>query len=93
MFKKEVQAGIAVLDKHYGGRGWVQQVNWDVLDMRFSDKCILGQLFGSYWDGADSLNIDGSSCGFDLTTKYFDCWNALEAAWKSALDIKTEESK
>lgn len=38
-----VQAGIALLDKHYPG--WVSHINPCTLEIRDGDKCILGQVY------------------------------------------------
>jgi len=48
-----VKAGVEFLDKHQPG--WREKVNLEVLDMQKGFYCILGQVFGSYHDGASFI--------------------------------------
>jgi|AntRauTorcE11897_2_1112592.scaffolds.fasta_scaffold01409_12 hypothetical protein len=52
-----VRKGASLLDKHY--RGWENQVLIYMLDPRHTDRCVLGQLYGSYYDGVAELCLKG----------------------------------
>lgn len=45
---ERVAAGAAWLDEHQPG--WVERIDLDALEMRDCMSCILGQLFGGYWE-------------------------------------------
>lgn len=47
-FSARAFRGMAYLDQHKPG--WVDLIDTELLDMRSPDRCILGQLFGSYWN-------------------------------------------
>ncbi len=52
-YSDAVDAGVAVLDQK--NPGWRGQVDLDILDMHNTRSCVLGQLYGSYWDGLEVL--------------------------------------
>lgn len=47
-----VAVGVTVLDWHFGGRHWVDQVDWSALDMKRPRLCVLGQLFEGGYEAA-----------------------------------------
>lgn len=53
-----VQRGAALLDQAMPG--WHDRIDTDRLDLRFTDRCVLGQLYGgeyrSFQDGATTLS-------------------------------------
>lgn len=49
------QLGADRLTKHFGGNTWADKVNVFKLDMADYEKCILGQVFGSYELGIEKL--------------------------------------
>lgn len=49
MYEDRVAKGAALLDEHYPG--WAARIAADDLAMSLCDKCVLGQVYGDYWDG------------------------------------------
>jgi len=59
-----VDAGARLLDQKLPS--WYRGVALDELAMQSCDRCILGQIYGSYTEGCDSLGLDwGGQYGFD----------------------------
>jgi hypothetical protein len=52
-YASRVQAGAALLDAH--DPDWFKKIDVDKLRMSGGCSCILGQLFGSYWRGLETL--------------------------------------
>ncbi len=52
-----VGRGIELLDQHVPG--WHRQLRVADLDIDDPWRCVLGQLFGSYLDGKEALDING----------------------------------
>jgi hypothetical protein len=46
------EKGAQVLDYLYGDYGWATEIELRELDMRIQERCVLGQLYGHYWTGA-----------------------------------------
>jgi hypothetical protein len=46
--EQRVEAGAAWLDA--SRPGWLDRIDLDELRMDYCDACILGQIFGDYWD-------------------------------------------
>lgn len=87
-FKKEVAAGIALLDKEIPE--WRDRINWDSLDMHSCTSCILGQVFNDYSVGikyfmrkiTDWLTLT-YDCGFGIFDfdPSLEEWDKLTKAW------------
>lgn len=61
-----VRRGVALLDEKVPG--WHQRIDVDRLFITSCERCVLGQLFGLYSRGFDSLRLTmGASLGFDLS--------------------------
>ena len=76
-----VATGVTRLDEHFGGRDWVDRINWVTLDMKRPRSCVLGQLFeGGYESALPLLGLAPCSCCIEhdgqLTAQ--DCGFALE---------------
>lgn len=52
-----VDAGIALLDKECAFDNWREKIDLGELRMSLSDKCILGQIYGSFGTGCADMNI------------------------------------
>lgn len=52
-FIDAVKQGIAILDRRKPG--WRKKINKEILNMRFTDTCVLAQLYGSYDEGCRQL--------------------------------------
>ena len=79
--RQYVADGAALLDQKRGST-WRQEIDFDTLDLDDITTCILGQLYGNYFEGKHVLGIiDGANYGFDRNP--FECtWTQLEQAWK-----------
>jgi hypothetical protein len=53
--QRQVKRGAELLDDQ--SPGWYTLVDLDILDLGSSRKCVLGQVFGYFHIGKDSLNI------------------------------------
>lgn len=99
-FATEVANGARLLTEHFGP-GWQESVDTENLYMDQCDKCVLGQLFSSYFDGLWALGINAdffvtvenaeairqrSLNGFTLTGGHpVDDWYALDREWKELI--------
>jgi hypothetical protein len=65
-----VTNGAKVLTEYFGDDSWKGRINPDTLVMSSPCKCILGQLFGDYWNGLRTMGLDDNSnhaaLGFDV---------------------------
>ena len=65
----KVAKGAALLDNKVPG--WRNRVNAEILDQSDGEKCVLGQLYGVYFRGIESLHIDiadAADYGFNATS-------------------------
>lgn len=53
--QSRVRRGAKWLDKHYPG--WEELVNPDKIDLGSPTMCVLGQIYGRFYDGLISLRI------------------------------------
>jgi hypothetical protein len=93
--KKRVAAGALFLNKKTRStKKWRKQINLETLDIASSCDCVLGQVFGSYSEGCDRLNIDYPvrlKYGFtvNIKTKTFDKdTEILRKVWTKELSEK-----
>lgn len=49
-FKKRISNGIKLLDKEFGRNKWLEKIDLKMLDLSDGEVCMVGQLFGSFWD-------------------------------------------
>jgi hypothetical protein len=52
---QRVRRGATLLDRERPG--WADEINTRTLDVRFTEVCPLGQLYGDYEDGLDALHL------------------------------------
>lgn len=50
---------------------WPGRISLEALDLEDCEMCVLGQLYGNFWDGFDQLDQGGLEV-FDPITKGFD---------------------
>ena len=79
--KENVLRGVALLDEKVPD--WRERINPDRLSMVSCNSCILGQLFGNYFEGARMLGIYGSDYGFNVSGE--DTYLRLRQLWKEQL--------
>ena len=86
IFDARVERGVALLNDHLPG--WQKRITREVIIDSPID-CILGQIYGSYRDGLDTLEIsgDGVEYGFILLSSEHEskALRKLERAWKKKL--------
>jgi len=85
-----VRAGIALLDGS-GPTNWRARVDVDKLDLENPRSCVLGQVYGTFDDGMDALDltfVEAARYGFvtGVGLRYVpSSWRALTDAWRDAL--------
>lgn len=95
-YRQAVNDGVKFLDKHFGTRTtWVVEIDRLRLDMFDPHKCILGQLFGDYYEGIkqlakindlDPVYMSGSDYGFNVTSWSLEDIDILKSTWLEVLD-------
>lgn len=88
MYENQIARGIELLDKQHPG--WREKINLDDLSIASSDRCIVGQLYGSFWNGAEQMvPTYGSSRPFweehGLYLERVGGYGRLTKEWKLAL--------
>jgi hypothetical protein len=89
---QRVARGVAVLDAYHGTARWYRKIDLDTLSMAHGDRCVLGQLFGNYDRGEDSINTEwhelrvssDPSRGFFSPNRHGFDVGASRRVWRSA---------
>lgn len=71
-----VQRGAALLDQRVPG--WRGRVDVLTLNMRSARLCVLGQLYGDYYDAVHVLNLGSSACEEHGFNSEWPTWNYEE---------------
>lgn len=82
-YEAEVKRGMELLDKVKPG--WRDEIRVDYLDFYCTCRCVLGQVFGYYYDGLKKLRLehrDAVKYGFSAR---LDEYPDLQSAWENAL--------
>jgi hypothetical protein len=90
MVTERVLLGEQLLDQRYPG--WFRKINLYLLDIESSKRCILGQLWGDYFDGCKFLEIsplDAEDYGFDAPPEEAE---ELKDEWVSVIEGRLYES-
>lgn len=83
-----------LMDTHNGGLSWLDKIDLDKLDMANPGGCVIGQVFGSYWNWSDMSNVDtqgqrelGFEAEYDRGNECMDDedYAALQAEWTRVL--------
>lgn len=100
MYETQIRNGIRVLDAYYATRGqpdWKSMINLKMFDIRQCKLCVLGQLFGDFYDGLDEVGISKwrttkYELGFslpDLNAHTYEeekkLWDILQREWTEEL--------
>ncbi len=91
---ERVARGAALLDERRPG--WAGEVNAEELEMASCYQCMMGQIFGEFCVGTDTLDLDMESdyYGFDVKVgtlaKRMAEYIALEAAWIAEIAARLE---
>jgi len=94
-----VQAGAQLLDETKPD--WFERVNVDELDMKKAKYCVLGHVYGDYYDGLRVLGLpiydrgQSSNLGFIIPGGFWSWfiksifgmnpWNTVKKAWKKEI--------
>lgn len=78
---ERVEAGAALLDERMPG--WFNMIDVDTLKIFDPTLCVMGQLFGDYLGGLDTLDVD-ISAGYGFNA-YDDEYTELDAAWRELI--------
>jgi hypothetical protein len=103
--KERVERGAKLLDEHRPG--WELKIDLQALDLSSCDRCVLGQIYGSYGDGYDLLGLtdETSPYGFDrelsrqasfislerLCQDIKEDWKALREEWTSLIKDRLDQ--
>lgn len=55
IIRARAEAGAARFDQH--DLNWALAINTNVIDMRYYQSCVLGQFFGNYTNGLETLGL------------------------------------
>lgn len=86
--RPEVVAGIELLDE-MGPADWRDTIDVKRLNIELADRCVLGQLYGSYLGGLRALGFCGlgtmNSSAYGFSTNISADYPRLNREWKLAL--------
>lgn len=93
-----VNRGVELLDRRWAdtrpddrGEDWRAELNLDRLNIEDNRDCVLGQLYGTYWDGYETLGIDPEVYGFVHQGPVDRCYcDRLTEAWREVLSRDRE---
>lgn len=91
-FDEDVRRGMTLLDTEEPN--WRYIIDLNSLDMSDCEECILGQIYGTYCEGRETLGIagtDDSIYGFDISPEiskvlHKNAYRRLQKAWQRALE-------
>lgn len=89
--RTRVERGADLLDHEW--TGWETEVSLEDLNMVLHDRCVLGQLYGTYGVGLCELGIptDARHYGFAGHGGDSEDWEAIESEWITELRARTRE--
>lgn len=87
---ERVRRGATLLDQRIPG--WREKISVDHLRMANCVNCVLGQLFGDFLTGRETLAIDAKAHGFQSNFPHTTAeYAALQTAWLAELSRTTDE--
>lgn len=98
--EQRVKSGVKMLDEVYPY--WDQAINLSLLDLSSITSCILGQLYGNFTLGVDTIRAhypdmwdNAEEHGFDTYTYYTDQkeveWKMLDHLWSEEIESRRTE--
>lgn len=81
-----VERGAALLDER--APGWATKVDLETFVLADCKRCVLGQVFFSYFNGRDTLGLsmhEGTEHGFDVYGRDTHLYAPLEQDWRLAI--------
>ena len=93
MFEAEVKRGIAWLDANIPG--WLDKIDLERLDLRVCDRCVVGQVLGSYnnlFDATAPAWEDRFAMGFNARIPFGNSilWQDLTNQWKKQIKARLQ---
>lgn len=91
--KSRVAAGATFLDDN-GPAKWYEKIDTDKLDIQSSRNCILGQLYGEFFDGRNDLGLNDDDTGnmaFRFDGERGPARTAVNDAWREEI-VKRREA-
>ena len=82
-----VTEGASLLDQYRPG--WERLLDLSILDLSDEYKCVLGQLYGEYWNGCHAVPVldNAAEFGFDIPEPSGRCVKPISSAeWYHQLD-------
>lgn len=85
-----VEAGVRLLDSEIPD--WWQRINLDRLDIACCFRCVVGQLYGDYDDGVETLELDlfgyktVDALGFESSS--YDDDRRLTVVWRNRIEAR-----
>lgn len=84
MYTEQIERGVEWLNENYPD--WVKGINLETLNMVDSKSCILGQLYGYFFDAPEEVLYYKVDFGFNIrTTDMFWCYDDLTTEWKKKI--------
>lgn len=56
LLRHQIKQGAFFLDTHFPN--WELKINPNTIDLSHAELCVLGQIYGNYWDGLKKLGIN-----------------------------------
>lgn len=90
ILKRRVARGAMLLDAKQPG--WAPRIDRERLAIKSGFYCVLGQVYGGYWDGIDAMSITGWRYGFvSAATKQQEAdeqFQSLDTLWREAIEAR-----
>lgn len=91
-----VARGAAALDRHVPG--WRERVDPRTLDVRFTNRCVLGQVFGDYnsidaWLFLERVDLAAWQLGLDVFNESYHVFATLTWLWQRELRSSRGEAR
>jgi len=93
------RVGAEVLDSNEPPDGhWYETINRDRLNLDNCTLCVLGQLYGNYFEAPDVYRLYASDYGFDIESGVSNSptrieYHHLDAAWRRIIDERLALAK
>lgn len=91
-YDPQVIKGAEVLDRYFPKGLWRSDIDLDNLVMDNAERCVLGQLFGSYTDGLRKVfgymphTEKRYECGFSADPGDYEAFEKLDYEWRRYIE-------
>ena len=84
MFEAQIAKGVEYLDQDLGP-SWVERIRVDRLELNDCFRCVIGQLYGSFYERFEEP-AEASNLGFSINTEKPAIWYiTLNREWKEKI--------